>query len=40
MQRRAIGPNRQMLHFGLLFSRPGAEMDFLTPRLARPAILA
>ena len=37
---RAIGLNRQMLHFGLPFLLPGAGTDFLAPRLARPAILA
>ena len=35
----AIGPNRQMLHFRLLFVS-GDGTDFLAPRLVYPAILA
>ena len=40
MKRRAIGLNRQMLHFWLPFLLPGAGADFLAPRLVWPAILA
>ena len=40
MERRAIGPNRQMLHFWLLFCVPGPGTEFLAPRLVWPAILA
>ena len=42
MERRAIGPNRQMLHFSLLFcvSVLWAPAEILAPRLVWPAILA
>ena len=40
VKRRAIGLNRQMLHFGLLFCFPAPATDFLAPRLVWPAILA